>query len=155
MSCAVFPSTYRNLQHGVLPSQCSFLKNVPGTFFNARHQVKAIAIGVSEVNPLVEIGDCSSPLNLHVFVTLFTAKQIGRVNPSYHFYIALYSSFCGKQGITFTRPVFFVEIDHDDGTVNTNYAMHQLDMNNLMIGISSIDIQVDTVLIASSNSVYS
>ena len=32
-----------------------FLKNVPGTFFNARHQVKAIAIAVSEVNPLVEI----------------------------------------------------------------------------------------------------
>ena len=32
-----------------------FLKNVPGTFFNATHQVKAIAIGVSEVNPLVEI----------------------------------------------------------------------------------------------------
>jgi hypothetical protein len=32
-----------------------FFKNVPGTFFNATHQVKAIAIGVSEVNPLVEI----------------------------------------------------------------------------------------------------
>jgi hypothetical protein len=32
------------------------LKNVPGTFFNATHQVKAIAIAVSEVNPLVEIG---------------------------------------------------------------------------------------------------
>ena len=30
-------------------------KNVPGTFFNATHQVKAIAIGVSEVNALVEI----------------------------------------------------------------------------------------------------
>ena len=33
-----------------------FLKNIPGTFFNARHQVKAVAIGVSEANPLVEIG---------------------------------------------------------------------------------------------------
>ena len=33
-----------------------FFKNVPGTFFNATHQVKAIAIGVSEANPLVEIG---------------------------------------------------------------------------------------------------
>ena len=33
-----------------------FLKNVPGTFFNATHQVKAIAIGVSKANPLVEIG---------------------------------------------------------------------------------------------------
>ena len=32
-----------------------FFKNVPGTFFNATHQVKAIAIGVSEVNPLGEL----------------------------------------------------------------------------------------------------
>ena len=30
-----------------------FFKNVPGTFFNATHQVKAIAIAVSEVNPQV------------------------------------------------------------------------------------------------------
>ena len=51
-----------------------FFKNVPGTFFNTRHQVKAIAIAVSEADPPVYIGDCSSPLNLHVFVTLFTAK---------------------------------------------------------------------------------
>ena len=29
--------------------------NVPGTFFNATHQVKAIAIGIVEVEPLVEI----------------------------------------------------------------------------------------------------
>ena len=34
----------------------ALFKNVPGTFSNATHQVKAIAIGVSEVNPLVEIG---------------------------------------------------------------------------------------------------
>ena len=34
----------------------ALFKNIPGTFFNATHQVKAIAIGVSEVNPLVEIG---------------------------------------------------------------------------------------------------
>ena len=34
----------------------SFFLNVPGTFFNATHQVKAIAIGISEDDPLVEIG---------------------------------------------------------------------------------------------------
>ena len=45
-----------------------FFKNVPGTFFNATHQVKAIAIGVSEANPLVEIGDCCSCVHLHVFL---------------------------------------------------------------------------------------
>ena len=33
-----------------------FFKNVPGTFFNARHQVKAVAIGIVEVDPPVEIG---------------------------------------------------------------------------------------------------
>ena len=35
-----------------------FFKNVPGTFFNATHQVKAIAIGVSKANPLVKSVDC-------------------------------------------------------------------------------------------------
>ena len=35
-----------------------FLKNIPGTFFqrDASSEMKAIAIAVSEVNPLVEIG---------------------------------------------------------------------------------------------------
>ena len=47
------PSTYRSTTHGVSWEQCSFLKNVPGTFFNATHQVKAIAIGVVEANPQV------------------------------------------------------------------------------------------------------
>ena len=32
-----------------------FFKNVPGTFFNATHQVKATAIAIVEVIPLVEI----------------------------------------------------------------------------------------------------
>ena len=33
-----------------------YMLDVPGTFSNAAHQVKAIAIAVSEDNPLVEIG---------------------------------------------------------------------------------------------------
>ena len=37
---------------------CSFLLNIPCTFFNATHQVKAIAKAVSKVNPLVEIDWC-------------------------------------------------------------------------------------------------
>ena len=32
-----------------------FLKNVPGTFFNATHQVKAIAIAVAKDNPVGEL----------------------------------------------------------------------------------------------------
>ena len=51
-----------------------------------------------------------------------------------------YTSISADYGITFTRPVFVVEIDHDDGTVNTDYAMRKLDMNHLMIVISSIGI---------------
>jgi hypothetical protein len=52
-----------------------FFKNVPGTFFNATHQVKAIAIGVSKANPLVKSIDCSTPLHstrvLYQFIGLY------------------------------------------------------------------------------------
>ena len=48
-----------------------FFKNVPGTFFNATHQVKAIAIAVSEVNPLGKSVDYSTPLHSTRILTLF------------------------------------------------------------------------------------
>ena len=54
--------------------------------------------------------------------------------------MALYYQFSDKSGQDFTRPVFLFEIDHDDGTVNTDYAMRKLDMNHLTIGISYIGI---------------
>ena len=54
--------------------------------------------------------------------------------------MGLYLLSCGLKVITFTRPVFLFKIDHDDGTVNTDYAMRKLDMNHLTIGISSIGI---------------
>ena len=116
MSCAVFPSTYRNLQHSVLRSLCSFFKMYQ-VLFQREASSKSNCNRSCRGQPSGLTVDCSSPLNFHVFVTLFTAKQIGRVNPSYHFYIALYSRFYGKQGITFTRPVFLFKINHDDGTV--------------------------------------
>ena len=55
----VFPSTYRNLQqHSVsYGGCCPIFLDVPGTFSNATHQVKAIAIGIIKDNPLVEIGN--------------------------------------------------------------------------------------------------
>jgi hypothetical protein len=37
--------------------------DVPGTFFNATHQVKAIKIEISEANPLGESVDCSFPFH--------------------------------------------------------------------------------------------
>ena len=113
---------------------------VPGTFFNARHQVKAIAIAVSKVNTLVEIGDCCSCVHLHVFFPTKAQNRYKELFPNTHFYMALYSSFCAIIGITFNDITFLFKIDHDDGTVNTDYAMLKLDMNHLLIGISSIGI---------------
>ena len=55
MSFALFPSTYRSSTHDISQEQRSFLLVVPVTFFNATHQVKAIAIGIVEDNPLIEI----------------------------------------------------------------------------------------------------
>ena len=42
--------------HTVYHESSAPFKNIPGTFFNATHQVKAVAIGIAEVNPQVEIG---------------------------------------------------------------------------------------------------
>ena len=124
-----------------------FFKNVPGTFFNATHQVKAIAIAVSEVNPLVEIGDCCSCVHLHVFFPRKPQNRYNQLSPNTYFYIALYSRFCGFIGITFNDRTFLFKINHDDGTVSTNYTTQRVDRNNLTIGISSIGIQAVTVSI--------
>ena len=48
-------------------SSTLFVLDVPGTFFNATHQVKAIVIGVSEANPLAEIDWFLQCVHLHVF----------------------------------------------------------------------------------------
>ena len=47
-------------------------------------------------------------------------------------------SFCAIIGITFNDVTFLFKIDHDDGTVNTNYARRKLDMNHPTVGMSSI-----------------
>ena len=60
--------------------------------------------------------------------------------PYTHFYMALYFQFSYKSGSLLTQRTFFVKMDHDDGTVNTDYAMRKLDMNHLTIGISYIGI---------------
>ena len=118
-------------------------------------RITSIAVGISKDDPLVEIGRLLSCLQLHVFFPTKPQNRYNQLFPNTYFYIALYTRFCGFIGITFNNITFLFKIDHDDGTVNTDYAMRKLDMNHLTIGISSIDIQVDTVLIASSNFVYS
>ena len=62
-------------------------------FFNAAHQVKAIAaIGIVEVNPLVEIGDCCSCVHLHVFFPTKAQNRYKELFPNTHFILALYFS---------------------------------------------------------------
>ena len=85
--------------------------------------MKAIAIAVSEVNPLGELVDCSSSVHLHVFFPLKSGSNLKELSPNTYFNMSLYSRFYDKSGTAFTRPVFLFEIDHDDGTVNTDYGM--------------------------------
>ena len=111
-------------------SACSFLSNVQGTFFNATHQVKEIAIGVVKANPLVEISWllwwC---VHLHVFFPKKPQNRYTELAPNTQFYIALYTIFCNFIGITFTRPVFLFKISGDVGK-NTCRCTHH---NNQLI----------------------
>ena len=67
---------------------------VPGTFFNATHQVKAIAIGVSKVNPLGESVDCCSCVHLHVFFPTKAQNRYKELFPNTHVILALYFQIC-------------------------------------------------------------
>ena len=60
-----------------------FFKNVPGTFFNATHQVKAIAIAVSEVKPSGLTVDCSTPLHSTRILNQFIRILCERPTPLY------------------------------------------------------------------------
>ena len=94
-----------------------FFKNVPGTFFNATHQVKQLRQQLLRTTLWVNRSIVPLLFTLHVFLPYFSHSNLKELTPYTHFYISLYSQFCEKQGITFRRPVFLVEIDHDDGTV--------------------------------------
>ena len=105
-----------------------YFKKCTRYFFNATHQVKAIAIETIEVIPLVEIGCCLWCVHLHMFFPWFAKNRYKEKLPIPTFIRVLISA---NHGITFTRPVFLFKIDHSDGTVNTDYAMRKLDMNHL------------------------
>ena len=83
-----------------------FWANVPGTFFNATHQERAIAIGIVEVNPLGELTDCSTSVHLRVFLTNLSEFYVKDLLPYTHFYMALYSRFSYKSG-TLLHVLFF------------------------------------------------
>ena len=61
----VIPSTL----HGVSQARL-FLFKMYQVLFQRKASVKAIAIGVSEVNPLGELTDCSTPLHFTRNLTL-------------------------------------------------------------------------------------
>ena len=68
-----------------------FFKNVPGTFISATHQVKAIAIGVSEVNPLVEIVSVFLFPSLNTYGNTVSANYIKRgIHP---YLVSLYCNY--------------------------------------------------------------
>ena len=102
--------------------------------------MKAIAIGVSKVNPLVEIGDCCSCVHLHIFFPKKRKIRYKELFPNTYFYIGLYSRFSPLYRDHFNTVTFKFKIDHDDGTVNTDYAMRKLDMNHLKIVFLSIEL---------------
>ena len=91
---------------------CYFLLDVPGTFFNATHQVKAIAIAISKANPLAVIGwllwcvHCTS--TCFPSISLTSNKELSPNNT--HFYMAFYLLLNVIVGITFTRPVFCLKL---------------------------------------------
>ena len=86
-------------------------------FFHAKHQVKAVAIEIVEVDPFGELIDCSTSVHLQVFLPLKLAYNLKELIPDTYFYMALYIQFCNRLGITFHDVTFLFKIDHDDGTV--------------------------------------
>ena len=87
-----------------------FLKNVPGTFFNATHHVKAIAIAVSEVSLLVETVDCC---DVYIYTCSFPIyRQIDAIiySPIPTFIWLSILDFMVNRGLLLRRPAFLFEI---------------------------------------------
>ena len=96
-------------------------------FFNTKYQVKAIAIGISKANPLAKLVINLSLFTLHLFLPNLVEFYLKELPPYTHCcYIALYSRFSAKIGITFTRQT--------------------LDRNRISISISSIGIKTNILL---------
>ena len=68
--------------------------------------MKAIAIGVSEVNRVGELMIVPLLVTLHVFLTNLSDSILKEISPYTHFYIALYSHFSDKSG-TLLHVLFF------------------------------------------------
>ena len=70
---------------------------------------------------------------LFVFFPIYLRAYRGRALPKKHYRTKAVNT------VTFK-----FKIDHDDGTVNTDYAMRKLDRNQISIVISSIGIEATT-----------
>ena len=113
----LFPSTYRSTTHGVSREQSSFKKMYQVLFFNATHQVKAIAIEVSEANPLVEIVSVFLFLSLNTYGNTVSANYIKRgIHP---YLVSLYCNYFSLRYCVWQlhKCNFLVSIDHDNGII--------------------------------------
>ena len=105
---------YHGRQRSFLPSteQCTRY------FFNAAHQVKTIAIGISKDNPLAELLIAPLLFTLHVSFPYLLHSKLKELLPHTYFYSSLFS-ILQSIGDHFYTSCFLFEIDHDHGT-----AMH-------------------------------
>ena len=86
---ALFFPVLTGIYNTVYRAASALFKKYTRYFFNATHQVKAIAIGIVEANPLVENGDCCSCVHLHVFFPTNPQNRYKGLSLNTHFYIAL------------------------------------------------------------------
>ena len=82
--------------------------------------MKAIAIGIVEVNPLGELTDCSFPRHSTSVLTLNSGILFKRAIPLYPLLYSSLSSIFLNYRDTFNNVTFLFKIDHDDGTVSTD-----------------------------------
>ena len=84
----------------------------------------SIAIGISKDDPLVEIGRLLSCLQLHMFFPTKPQNRYKELSPNTYFYqLSILDFEALQRSLLLTPPVFLFEIDHDDGTINTDCAM--------------------------------
>ena len=116
MSCAVFPSTYRNATTRWCITCTLLFCAWSARYFFQRNTL--FVIGIFEDDPLVEISWLLQCVQLHVFFPTKTKPQnrYKELSPNSQLYIVIYSRFCGYRDQFYTS-CFFVKIDHDDGTV--------------------------------------
>ena len=112
---------YSTVYHESCTLFCLLQSNVPGTFFNMTHQVKAIAIAIVEANPLVKIVSVFLISSLYMYRTCIYANYIIKRGIHPHSASIIY---CIQFSLWYQVPIetlknflFLVKIDHGNGTI--------------------------------------